>query len=44
VEPARPALYADRPKIAQTVLLGFFGAFIFSFLLALFLESRKAIV
>lgn len=43
VEPARPAIYADRPKIAQTVLLGFFGAFIFSFLLVLFLESRKAI-
>jgi uncharacterized protein involved in exopolysaccharide biosynthesis len=44
VEPARPALYADRPKIAQTILLSFFGAFIFSFLLALFLESRKVIV
>ncbi|HTM91651.1 MAG TPA: Wzz/FepE/Etk N-terminal domain-containing protein [Flavisolibacter sp.] len=44
VEPARPAIYADQPKIAQNVLLGFFGAFVFSFLLALFLESRKAIV
>lgn len=41
VEPARPALYADRPKIAQNVLLVFFGAFVFSFLLALFVESRK---
>lgn len=43
VEPARPAVWADRPKIAQTVLLSFFGAFVFSFLLALFVESRKTI-
>lgn len=44
VEPARPALWPDRPKIMQTVLLSFFGAFVFSFLLALFVESRKIIV
>jgi len=44
VEPARPVLYADRPKIAQTALLSFFGAFVFSFLLALFIESKKTIV
>lgn len=43
VEPARPAVWADRPKIVQTVLLSFFGAFVFSFLLALFVESRKTI-
>lgn len=41
VENARPALWADRPKIIETVLFSFFGAFIFSFLLALFAESRK---
>lgn len=40
VENARPALWADRPKITETVLFAFFGAFIFSFLLALFIESR----
>jgi hypothetical protein len=44
VEPARPAVWADRPKIAQTALLGFFGAFVFSFLLALFVETRKTTV
>jgi uncharacterized protein involved in exopolysaccharide biosynthesis len=44
VEPARPAVWADRPKIVQTVLLSFFGAFAFSFSLALFIESRKTIV
>jgi hypothetical protein len=44
VEPARPAVWADRPKTAQTVLLSFFGAFVFSFLLALFIESKKTIV
>ena len=44
VEPARPAVWADRPKIAQTVFLSFFGAFVFSFLLALFVESRKTTV
>ena len=44
VEPARPAVWADRPKIAQAVFLSFFGSFVFSFLLALFVESRKTTV
>jgi hypothetical protein len=43
VEPARPALWADRPKIVQAILLSFFGAFVFSFLIALFIENRKPI-
>jgi hypothetical protein len=41
VENARPALYADRPRIIETVSFAFFGSFVFSFLLALFIESRK---
>lgn len=41
VEPARPALWADRPQIAQTVSFAFFGALLFSFLLALFIETRN---
>lgn len=41
VERARPALTADKPKILSTLLLAAFGAFIFSVILALFLESRK---
>jgi phosphoglycerate-specific signal transduction histidine kinase len=41
VENARPALWSDRPRIIETVLFSLFGAFIFSFLLALFFESRK---
>ena len=41
VENARPALWADRPRILATVLFAFFGSLVFSFLLALFIESRK---
>jgi uncharacterized protein involved in exopolysaccharide biosynthesis len=41
VENARPPIWADKPKVLQTVLFTFFGAFFFSFLLALFLERRK---
>lgn len=44
VEPARPPVWADRPKTGQTVLLSFFAAFVFSFVLALFIESKKTIV
>jgi len=44
VEAARPALWADRPKILEAVLFALFGSFIFSFLLALFIESRKPLV
>jgi len=41
VENARPSFWPDKPKIAATVLFAFFGALIFSFLLTLFIESRK---
>lgn len=42
VEKARPALWPDKPKMIQTVLLAFFAGLVFSFLLAIFLESRKS--
>lgn len=41
VENARPPLCPDKPKPLQTVAFVFFGALLFSFLMALFLESRK---
>lgn len=41
VENARPAHWPDKPKLLVTLLLSFFGAFLFFYLLALFLESRK---
>jgi uncharacterized protein involved in exopolysaccharide biosynthesis len=41
VENARPSLKPDKPKLLQTVLFIFFGAFLFSFLTSLFIESRK---
>lgn len=41
VENARPPLWPDKPKPLQTVAFVFFGALLFSFLMALFLESRK---
>lgn len=41
VENARPSFWPDKPRILATVLFAFFGAFIFSFLLILFIESRK---
>jgi hypothetical protein len=41
VEKARPALWPDKPKVIQTILLVLFAGLIFSFLLAMFLESRK---
>jgi uncharacterized protein involved in exopolysaccharide biosynthesis len=41
VENARPPLWPDKPKILVTVLFTFFSAFVFSYLLALFIESRK---
>lgn len=40
VETARPAPYPDKPRTAQTVLLSFAVGLFFSFLLAVFLESR----
>ena len=41
VEHARPSLWADKPRILSTILFSFFGALVFSFLLALFVDSRK---
>jgi len=41
VENARPSFWPDKPKILATVLFAFFGALLFSFLLAVFIESRK---
>lgn len=41
VENARPPLWPDKPKILATVLFSFFGAFLFSYLMALFIDSRK---
>lgn len=41
VEPARPAPVAGKPNVVQTVLVAFVAALLFSFLLVLFLESRK---
>lgn len=41
VEHARASIWADKPRILPTILFSFFGALVFSFLLALFLESRK---
>ena len=41
IENARAPLWPDKPKIAETVLISFFAAFIFSFLMSLVLERRK---
>ena len=41
VEHARPSFKPDKPKLLQTVIFIFFGAFLFSFLISLFIESRK---
>ena len=41
VENARPALWPDKPKVYLTVVLAFFAALLFSFLIALFIESRN---
>ena len=41
VENARPPLTADKPNTVQTLIFVFVAAFAFSFLMALFLESRK---
>lgn len=42
VEYARPAFTPDKPKTLQTTLLAFAASLVFSFLLALFAESRNA--
>ncbi len=41
VESARPPLWHDKPKVLLTVLLSAFAAFALSYLMALFVESRK---
>lgn len=41
VEKARASLWPDKPKVLATILFILFGSFLFSFLLALFMESRK---
>lgn len=41
VENARPPLWPDKPKTTSTVLFSFFTAFLFAFLLAVFIESKK---
>ena len=43
VENARPSLKPDKPKLLSTVLFTFFGAFVFSYLLGLFIESRTSL-
>jgi uncharacterized protein involved in exopolysaccharide biosynthesis len=43
VENARPSLLPDKPKILSTVLFTFFGALLFSWLLALFIENGKSL-
>jgi hypothetical protein len=41
VENARPPLWADKPKTLPIILFTAFGAMIFSFLLSVFMLSRK---
>lgn len=44
VERARPSLKPDKPNVLRNVALAFFASLLFSFLLALFVESRNKIV
>lgn len=41
VEQARPSPWYDRPKTSRNVLIAFAASLLFSFLLAVFVESRK---
>jgi capsular polysaccharide biosynthesis protein len=41
VENARTPLWPDKPKVLETMVISFFVALIFSFLLVLFLDRRK---
>lgn len=41
VEPARPSVWYDKPKTALTVLLTWAAAFLCTFLMSLWLETRK---
>lgn len=42
VENARPPFRSDKPKVLQTLMFTFFGALLFSYLLALLVEGRKS--
>ena len=42
VERARPALWPDKPKVMQTTGLAFIISLLFSFLIAIYLNSRKS--
>ena len=44
VEKARPALWPDKPKVMQTTGLAFIISLLFSILLAIYLNSRKAVL
>jgi len=41
VEPARPALYPDRPDVVMNVAIAFFVSAVFSFLLVVAMEGRS---
>ena len=41
VEPARASLWPDKPKKLQTILFALGAAFVFSFLISIFVDSRK---
>lgn len=41
VENARPSLWPDQPRVGATVGVAFLAALLFSFFMALFIESRK---
>ena len=43
VERARPAIWPDKPKVMQTTGLTFIISFLFSILLAIYLNSRKPV-
>lgn len=43
VENARPSIYPDKPKVLSTILFVLFASFVFAFLTAIFLQSRKTV-
>lgn len=43
VEPGRPAMHADKPEVLLTAVLSFLAALITSFLVAVFLFSKKSL-
>lgn len=44
IEKARPSLYPDKPRLAQTTVFAFFASLLFSVLLSFLLERRKQAV